>query len=180
MQPAGETASESWQKNPTLWTKTAQIHLFQISRPAFLRRQSADVLQAKHVESNSGECPVLVHHVGHVGGQVSAGSREHFAHVCRPRRRLLVLTGGKEDLWLKMSNLHVRRARHSKQICVKYLGVLLGRMYFLKLYKTSALIFKTEFITEVGSFSPPIKPSNRKLSHISTKICCFELNSTQF
>lgn len=46
-----------------------------------LRSQGADVLQAEHVESYCGEGSVLMHHVGHLGGQVGAGCCEHFAHV---------------------------------------------------------------------------------------------------
>lgn len=46
-----------------------------------LRSQGADVLQAEHVEAYCGEGSVLMHHVGHLGGQVGAGCCEHFPHI---------------------------------------------------------------------------------------------------
>ena len=84
------------------WTCTDALHKKEntpvlLISCAALRGQGTDVLQAKHVESYSGEGSVLVHHVGHVGGQVSAGCSEHFAHICGPCGRLFVLTWRKQD-----------------------------------------------------------------------------------
>lgn len=59
-----------------------------------LRGQGTDVLQTKHVEPHCSKGPVLMHHVRHLGGQVGAGCCEHFAHICRPCGRLLLLTDG--------------------------------------------------------------------------------------
>ena len=57
-----------------------------------LHGQGADVPQAKHVETDSGESPVLMHHVGYLGGQVGAGGGEHLTHVRRPGSRVLLHT----------------------------------------------------------------------------------------
>lgn len=69
------------------------LYLYKHSSLSALRGQGADVLQAEHVEPHRGEGPVLVHHVGHLGGQVGAGCCEHLTHVGRPCGRLLLLTG---------------------------------------------------------------------------------------
>lgn len=102
--PAGEGASESWHTQHTQDVKKLHMNTpltintypscFSLSA---LRSQGADVLQAEHVESHCGEGSVLMHHVGHLGGQVGAGSCEHFAHICWPCGRLLLLTGRKQD-----------------------------------------------------------------------------------
>lgn len=103
--PAGEGASESWRTQHTQDVKNLHIstpltintHPLSCLSLSALRSQGADVLQAEHVESHRGEGSVLMHHVGHLGGQVGAGSCEHFAHIRWPCRRLLLLTGRKQD-----------------------------------------------------------------------------------
>lgn len=103
--PAGEGASESCHththtQHRQVMKEELQVH--QIHTPLWsllsaLRSQGTDVLQAEHVESHRGESSVLMHHVGHLGGQVGAGSCEHFAHICWPRWRLHLLASRRKD-----------------------------------------------------------------------------------
>lgn len=102
-QQARELLNPGQRNTLKLWVKLCihtplKIHPSLISlSQSDLRSEGADVLQAKHVESYCGESSVLMHHVGHLGGQVGAGCCEHFAHICWPCRRLLLLTGRKQD-----------------------------------------------------------------------------------
>lgn len=93
MPPADVGASESWTDTHGSWHVTApSVTLF-----SALRGQGADVLETEHVEPHCCKGPVLMHHVRHLGGQVGAGCCEHFAYVCWPCRRLLLLTDGEQD-----------------------------------------------------------------------------------